>query len=105
MMAPWWVPLGPLFVRVQVLDELGAGGAQRQRPGVRVAVGVAGVGEHVAERDAGGGHRRQDGRERADGVVLARRQAGAAGELRDGGAVLFGHHDPGGEVVAVEQLV
>ena len=31
---------GAAVVRVQVLDELGAGGAQRQRPGVRVAVGA-----------------------------------------------------------------
>jgi hypothetical protein len=37
-------------VRVQVLDEGGAGGAQRQRPGIGVAVDVAGVGEDVAER-------------------------------------------------------
>ena len=53
----------------------------------------------------GGGHRGQDGRERADRVIAARRQRGAAGELGDGGPVLLGHHDPGGEVVAVEQLV
>ena len=46
MMAPWWVPLGPRQ-RVQVLDEDGAGGAQRQRPGIGVAVDVAGVGEDV----------------------------------------------------------
>jgi hypothetical protein len=47
MMAPWRVPLGPPFVRVQVLDEGGADGAQRQRPGIGVAVDVAGVGEDV----------------------------------------------------------
>jgi hypothetical protein len=42
---------------MQVLDEGGADGAQRQRLGVRVAVGVPGVGEHVAERYAVAGHR------------------------------------------------
>ena len=36
-------------VRVQVLDELRPGGAQRDGPGVRVAVGVAAVIEDVAE--------------------------------------------------------
>ena len=58
-------------MRVQVLDQGGAGGAQRQRPGISVAVGVAGVGEDVAERDAGGGHRGQDGDQGADRVVAA----------------------------------
>ncbi len=72
MMAPWWVPLGPEnVVRVQVLDQGGAGGSERDGPGVRVAVGVAGIGEYVAERDPGGGHRGQDGGERADRVVPA----------------------------------
>jgi hypothetical protein len=51
--------------RVQVLDELGAGGAQRQGPGAGVAVRVTGVVEDVAEGNPGGGHRRQDGREGA----------------------------------------
>ena len=64
--------LGAAVVRVQVLDEMGAGGAQRQRPGAGVAVGVAGVGQHVAERDPGGGHRGQHGYQRADRVVAAR---------------------------------
>jgi hypothetical protein len=90
---------------MEVLEELGAGGAQRDRPGVCVAVGVAGVGQDVAERDPGGGHRGQDGRERADRVVAARRDRGAPGELGDRGPVLVAHHDPGGEVIAEEQLV
>ena len=51
------------------------------------------------------GHRGQHGGERADRVVPARRHGGAAGELGDGGPVLLGHHDPGGQVIAVEQLV
>ena len=98
--------LGAAVVRVQVLDELGAGGAQRQRPGAGVAVGVAGVGEHVAERDPGGGHRGQDratsartGSCRHDDTVARRANSGTAGPFS------LGHHDPGGEVVAVEQLV
>ena len=86
MMAPSWVPLGPeKVVRVQVLDEGGACGAQRQRPGSRVAVGVAGAGEDVAETDPGLGHGRQDGHEGADRVAPARRQCCAAGETGTGG--------------------
>ena len=37
-------------VAFKVLYEGGGGGAQRQRPGIGVAVDVAGVGEDVAER-------------------------------------------------------
>ena len=51
------------------------------------------------------GHRGQHGGEGADRVVAARRRRGAAGELGDGGPVLLGHHDPGGQVIPVEQLV
>jgi hypothetical protein len=58
-------------VRVQVLDELGTGGSERDGPGSGVAVGVAGVVEDVAERDPLAGHRGQHGSERADWVVLA----------------------------------
>ena len=68
-------------------------------------MGVAGVGEDVAERDACRGHRGQHGDQGADRVVPARREGGAAGELGDGAAVLVGHHDGGRQVVAVEQLV
>jgi hypothetical protein len=71
MMAPWRVPLGPRSWRVQVLDQEGAGGSERDGPAVRVAVGVAGVGEDAAGRDPGGGHRGQDGGERSDRVVPA----------------------------------
>jgi hypothetical protein len=39
---------GAAVVGVQVLDEGGAGGAQRDRPGVRVAVRVAGIIEDAA---------------------------------------------------------
>ena len=58
-------------MRVQVLDEGGAGDPERECPGVRVAVGVTGVGEHVAETDTGGGHRGQHGNHGAHGIVPA----------------------------------
>ena len=90
---------------MQVLDKLGAGGAQRDGPGVRVAMGAAGVGEQVAEAGALVRHGCQDRGEGADRVVPARPDGGAAGELGDGGAVLLGHHDGGGEAAAEEQLV
>jgi hypothetical protein len=82
-------------VRVQVLDELRPGLAERQCPGIGVAVRVPGVVQDVAEADPGGGHRGQHGGERADRVVPAGRYRGAACELGDGRAVLVGHHDPG----------
>jgi hypothetical protein len=63
--------LGAAVVRVQVLDELRAGVAERDRPGFGVAVGVAGVVQDVAERDPGGRHRGQRGGEGADRVVAA----------------------------------
>ena len=72
-------------MRVQVLDELGAGGAHRQGPGAGVAVGVAGVGEHVAETDPGRGHRGQHGGQGADGscrqddTVARRANSGTGG--------------------------
>ena len=56
---------------VQVLDQLGAGGAQRDRPGPGVAVGAAGVGQDIAERDAVGRHLLQDRDEGADRVQMA----------------------------------
>jgi hypothetical protein len=62
---------GAAVVRVEVLDEPGAAGSERECPGGGVAVGVAGVGEHVAERDACRGHRGQDRDKRADRVVEA----------------------------------
>jgi hypothetical protein len=60
---------GAAVVGVQVLDEGGAGGAQRDRPGVRVAVGVAGAGQDVAQAGSLAGQRGQHGYERADRVV------------------------------------
>jgi hypothetical protein len=46
-----------LVMGVEVLDQLGAGGPQRDGPGGSVAVGVAGVVDDVAERDPVCGHR------------------------------------------------
>jgi hypothetical protein len=47
---------GAAVARVQVLDQVSADRAQRVCPGVRDAVGVAGVSDDVAGRDAGGRH-------------------------------------------------
>ena len=58
---------------MEVLDELCPGAPERERPGVCVAVGVAGVVEDVAERDSLAGHRGQHGGEGADRVMAARR--------------------------------
>ena len=80
---------------MEVLDELRAGGPQRDGPGSGVAVGVAGVAEDVAERDPVAGHCGQHGGEGADRVVPARREGCAAGELGDGWAVLLGQTPTG----------
>jgi hypothetical protein len=58
-------------VGMEVLDEAGAGGPQRDGPGGGVAVGVAGIAEDVAERDPLAGHRGQHGREGPDRVAPA----------------------------------
>ena len=104
MMAPWWVPRGPRSERVQVLDQLRAGLPEREGPGVGVAVGVAGVGQDVAERDAVAGHRGQHGDQGAGRVVAAGADGHPPGQLGDGRAVLLAHHGGGGGVVAEEQL-
>ena len=75
---------------MQVLDEPGAGGSERDGPGSGVAVGVTGVVEDVAEGDPGGRHRGQDGRERANGslrhddTVARRAVSGMAGPFFSG---------------------
>ena len=56
---------------MEVLDELRAGGPQRDGPGAGVAVGVAGIVKDVAEQDSLAGHRGQHGGEGADRVVPA----------------------------------
>ena len=83
--------LGAAVVGVQVLDELRAGGAQRQRPGAGVAVGVAGVGQDVAERDAlaagiavSTGTRARAGSWRQDETVARRASSGTAGPCSSG---------------------
>jgi len=96
--------LGSAVVRVQVLDELGAGLAERDGPGAGVAVGVAGVGQDVAEGDAVSGHAGQDRGQGADGVEVAAGEGHPAGELGHGGAVLLAGHGGGGQVVAEEHL-
>jgi hypothetical protein len=76
---------GAAVVRVEVLDEGGAGLAERDGPGAGVAVGVAGAGEDVAETDAVFRHRGQDRGEGADGVVAAGGQGHAPGEFGTAG--------------------
>ena len=85
MIAPLVGAPGPAVVGVQVLDELGAGLAERDGPGGGVAVGVAGVVQDVAERDAGCGHAGQHGDQGAGRVEAAAGQSHPAGQLRDGG--------------------
>ena len=64
---------------MQVLDELGAGLAERDGPGAGVAVGVAGVTQDAAEADAGRWHAGQDREEGAGRVQLAGGQGHPAG--------------------------
>src|SRR5216683_598383 len=78
--------VGSAVVGVQVLDEGGAGRAQRQGPVPRGAAGVSGAGEDVAGRDALSGQPGQDGDEPGDepgdGVVAAGGEGDAAGQFR-----------------------
>jgi hypothetical protein len=78
---------GAAVVGVQVLDELGAGLAERDGPVLRDAVGVAGVGEDVAERDALPREPGQDGTSSGTGswsqeVRVARRASSGTGGCR-----------------------
>ena len=79
-------------------------GGERER--LRLAVGVAGVGEQIADRDAGGDHALEDGDDLRGRVVLAglarwmrRTSSGTSGPCSSWTLVI------GLEVVAVEQLV
>jgi len=77
-----------------------AGGPERDGPGARVAVGVAGIVEDVAGAGSLAGHRGQARGEGRDRVVPARRRRGAAGELGDGRARFSsGTMNPGGQVI------
>ena len=80
MTAPSCVPLGPRSW-VQVLDQLGAGAPERDGPGLGVAVGVAGVVDDVAERDAVAGHAQQDGGQHAGRVAGAGADGHPAGQF------------------------
>jgi hypothetical protein len=95
---------GAAVGRVQVLDQLRAGQAERDGPGGGVAVGVAGVGQDVAERDAVAGHLGQHRDQGAGRVAAAGAGGHPAGQLGDGRAVLAAHHGGGGGVLAVEHL-
>jgi hypothetical protein len=95
---------GPAVIWVQVLDELGAGGAQRNGPGDGVAVGVPGVVQDVAEADAGRGHTGQDGDQGAGRVEAAAGEGHPAGQFRDSRACFLAGHGAGGQVEAEEHL-
>ncbi len=92
-------------VGVQVLDQVGAERADRERPVLGDAVGVAGVGEHVCDRDAAVVHLFEHGHERGWRIDVAAGQQHASGELGDVGAVLVFDGRGGLEVVAVERFV
>ena len=90
MIAPWWVPWGPRSCGCRSWTSWAPALRSGMAQAAGVAVGVAGVGEDVAERDAGGGHRGQDGDQGAGGVQVAGGQGHPAGQLGDGGAVFLG---------------
>ena len=75
---------------MEVLDELGAGGPQRDGPGAGIAVRVAGVVEDVAERDLLAGQRGQHGAKartgscRHDDSAARRASSGTAGPFSSG---------------------
>src|ERR1700680_2975065 len=104
-----WVPWGPrsLGCRSTISSAPSARTGSAHVSGMREgdAVGVAGVGQHVCERDAAGFHAFEDGHERRWRVVIAGGEVHASGELGDLGAVLVAHGRGGLEVVAVEELV
>ena len=104
MMAPWWVPCGPRSCGCSSWMSCGAGLAERDGPGCGVAVGVAGVGGDVAQRDALAGHGGQDGSQCTDRVEVAGGQGHPAGEFGHRRAVFLARHGGGGHVVAEEHL-
>ena len=76
---------------MEVLDEPRAGPAERDRPGGGVAVGVAGIGEDVAERDAlaagiavSTGTKARTGSCRHEDRVARRASSGTAGPFSSG---------------------
>ena len=78
---------GAAVERVRFLDQLRAGLPERDGPGSGVAVGVAGVGQDVAERDAVAGHRGRRRDQGAGRVVAAGADGNPPGRLRHGRAV------------------
>ena len=88
MMAPWWVPRGPRSEGCRSWTSWAPDCAERDGPGAGVAVGVAGVGQDVAERDAAGRASRsapgpgrgpgRGGRSRRSSAGPARGRAGRA---------------------------
>jgi hypothetical protein len=68
-------------------------------------MGVAGVGEHVAQGGPRGRHALDDGDDGDDGVEVTGGEGEAPNELGDGLGPLVSDHGGDREVVAEEQLV
>ena len=86
MMAPWWVPRGPRSAGCRSWTSWAPAVAERDGPGVGVAVGVAGVGQDVAEADAvwsgiavSTGTRARAGSWRQEQTVIRRASSGTGG--------------------------
>jgi len=73
---------------MQILDQLRAERADWERPALCDAVGVAAVGEQVADPGAAGGHALDDGHDRGRRVVLAGGELRPPDQFGDLGAVL-----------------
>src|SRR5260370_16535271 len=104
MMARWWVRWGPRSEGCRSWTSCARAWRSGIGPGGGGAVGVAGVVEDVAERDAGGGHAEQDGGQGAGRVEAAGSHGHPAGQLGDGRACFLARHGAGGQAVAEEQL-
>ena len=90
---------------VEVLDQAGAQAPQWQRPALWLAVGVARVGEQVADRDPALEHPLQHGDERRRRIDLAGADLDAAHQLGDRRTTLLLDGRDHLQVVAVEGLV
>jgi hypothetical protein len=98
--------LHSLVVGVEVVDEADAAAPQRQRPVLRHAVGVAAVGQQIADLDAAAGrHAPQHRDEGAGRVDVAAGDVDAAHEFGHLGAVLVTDDRDYLCVVAEEALV
>lgn len=96
--------VGSAVVGMQVLDELGSGGAQRHGPVPGNPVGVARVVQDIAEGMPPVAIRCRTGTMARAGS-RGRRSGSSGGRTRGRAARFLSDHGPGRQVVAVEQLV